>query len=194
MPTGYTENVQSGKVTELKDFALQCARAFGALIDMRDDPFDAQIPSEIKPSAYHLDELTKAEADLAAFEKMDDDEVRAAAKERNEKALSSYAEACARQERIRANYTAMLEKVNAWTPPTPDHQKFKEFMAEQITISIQGDCYSLDEPKAITAGEWLSERRQELNWSIAYHRKCHERDVEMAAEKTSWLKSLVSAL
>ena len=35
MPTGYTAAVCSGEITEIKDFALSCARAFGALITMR---------------------------------------------------------------------------------------------------------------------------------------------------------------
>lgn len=37
MPTGYTASVQEGKVTEFRDFAMECARAFGALVMMRDE-------------------------------------------------------------------------------------------------------------------------------------------------------------
>ena len=41
MATGYTFNVVDGQITTLSDFAMQCARAFGLLIDMRDAPSDA---------------------------------------------------------------------------------------------------------------------------------------------------------
>jgi hypothetical protein len=43
MPTGYTCDVQNGKVTELKDYLLDCSRGFGALIHMRDERMDTPI-------------------------------------------------------------------------------------------------------------------------------------------------------
>ena len=44
MPSGYTEGVASGKVTEFKEYALLCARAFGACISLRDEPLSLEIP------------------------------------------------------------------------------------------------------------------------------------------------------
>lgn len=52
MPTGYTAGVKDGTVTDFKAFVMQCARAFGALIDMRDDPSDVPIPKSFAPSSY----------------------------------------------------------------------------------------------------------------------------------------------
>ena len=46
MPTGYTADIQDGKITTLREYALSCARAFGALIMMRDDPHDAPIADD----------------------------------------------------------------------------------------------------------------------------------------------------
>lgn len=48
MPTGYTADVQSGKVTDFAEYAMNCARAFGALVLMRDDPSDADIPERFE--------------------------------------------------------------------------------------------------------------------------------------------------
>jgi len=37
MPSGYTSDLYEGKNISFTQFALQCARAFGAAIDQRDD-------------------------------------------------------------------------------------------------------------------------------------------------------------
>src|SRR6185437_5714856 len=82
MPTGYTYPVTDGKITQFNDFAMSCARAFGALISMRDDPRDAPILDEIKPDTKYYDDriaadtkrideiqaMTLADADTAALE------------------------------------------------------------------------------------------------------------------------------
>lgn len=60
MPTGYTYPVAEEKVDTLAEFALQCARAFGACVTMRDEPSNKPIPEEFKPSLHYqkkLDEM-----------------------------------------------------------------------------------------------------------------------------------------
>ena len=55
MPTGYTAYVQDGVITEFADFAMKCARAFGALIDMRDESLDAEIRVQREPNTEYFD-------------------------------------------------------------------------------------------------------------------------------------------
>jgi hypothetical protein len=43
MPSSHTSPVQKGEVTSFPDFALDCARAFGATIAMRDMASDAPL-------------------------------------------------------------------------------------------------------------------------------------------------------
>ena len=66
MPTGYTAGVATGEIKDFKTYALQCARAFGACIMLRDEPMSDEIP-EFKPSDHYEKSLAKATADLAAF-------------------------------------------------------------------------------------------------------------------------------
>ena len=40
MPTGYTQKIINGEVQTPKDFLHLCLRAFGILVDFRDDPLD----------------------------------------------------------------------------------------------------------------------------------------------------------
>lgn len=74
MPTGYTASVQDGKITEFRDFAMQCARAFGATITMRDDPSDAPIPEAFEPENYNAKRLIEAQEEIARLNAMTDDE------------------------------------------------------------------------------------------------------------------------
>ncbi len=53
MPTGYTQAIVDNPNLSFKSFVLQCSRAFGALVTMRDDDNNAPIPDEIKPDDYH---------------------------------------------------------------------------------------------------------------------------------------------
>lgn len=57
MPTGYTWDIKD-EIT-FEQFIMNCARAFGALVEMRDEPRDKKIPDELKPSDYHNKELSK---------------------------------------------------------------------------------------------------------------------------------------
>ena len=66
MPTGYTAAVQDGSITTLRDYALQCARGFGAFLHMHDEPFDT--PLTLPPPAdtsYYDKRIAEAERILA---------------------------------------------------------------------------------------------------------------------------------
>ena len=73
MPTGYTLDLYDVKDITFEEFALRCARAFGALISMRDEPIDAPIPERFEPSDYHLKELEKAKKRLKEVKKWNEE-------------------------------------------------------------------------------------------------------------------------
>lgn len=60
MPTGYTSGVAVGKVTDFREFALQCARAFGACISLSDESSDTPIPEEFKPDSANSEKVLSA--------------------------------------------------------------------------------------------------------------------------------------
>ena len=59
MPTGYTATLME-KGQTFQEFIMGCARAFGALIEMRDSPNDAPIPDKFEPSDYHAKRLIES--------------------------------------------------------------------------------------------------------------------------------------
>ena len=196
MPTGYTADVQSGKVTDFSEFAMQCARSSGALGMMRGEPSGAEIPETFKPSTYNAERLVEARAQLAKINAMTTDQREAAAR-------SEYEAACVRQERYeaeqreqRARYQAMIDKVTAWTPPTPDHVGMKDFMLTQLAESIDFDCRPIFDrrPTMKKRDEWFSEAVSTAERDIEYHTKEHAKEVERAASRTAWIAALRQSL
>ena len=58
MPTGYTADIYEGNDVSFRDFALKCARAFGACIEQRDDDANDK-PKLIEKTKdnYHIKRL-----------------------------------------------------------------------------------------------------------------------------------------
>jgi len=193
MPTGYTDSIRTG--ISFKDFILQCSRAFGALITMRDEPNDAPIPQEILPSDYSLKAMKKAQTDLKRFEKMTLNEAKVNCQKEYELKLKDNSERKAKNEKLKVDYLLMLEKVNNWTPPTKEHEGLKKFMIEQITESIKWDC-DLDckAPTKQDANEWLYQNKKSAMDSIEYHRKSYAEEVKRCADRTQWIQDLFKSL
>lgn len=193
MPTGYTYPVVEGKITKFSDFALSCARAFGALINMRDDAMDAPIPEEIKPSDYHAKKVKEAAAGLAKALKMTPAQMASGAAKANERAAEAARSIRQDYETQNARLEKMLAEAKAWKPPTPDHKGMKDFMVQQLTDSMHSFDY-LPEFKTLSGQEWHKQEVASLERELAYHTKENEEEIRRAAERTDWLKQLRSSL
>lgn len=196
MPTGYTADIKDG--ISFKTYAMNCARAFGACVTLRDEPGGGEnIPDEFAPSDYHATAAQKAREALAAVLAM-------AAAQRERSAAKSWDDAeTARLMRLedkrkqREAYEAMLAKVNAWTPPTPEHAGLHEFMRTQIEQSIDFDCggdYDTTPTPRLTGEQWAAQEAARLNRDISYHEKEHAGEVARAASRTAWVRALRAAL
>ncbi len=53
MPTGYTAMFLENSEMTFEQWALQCSRAFGVLVHMRDEPLGVDIPIVVQPSSYY---------------------------------------------------------------------------------------------------------------------------------------------
>jgi hypothetical protein len=174
MPTGYTNGVREGKMTSFRDFALQCARAFGACVMMRDDPMSIPAPQDVGARSTHHDEaLANAREDLAALRLLTPAQIATKAAEVHLANLSRWRQRKLERDRERENYEAMLMQVRAWTPPTSEHVGMKEFMEKQLLESIDFDCSSRhdQQPAAPSPEEWHREVVKAAEWSVAYHEK-----------------------
>lgn len=197
MPSGLTAKLNQGEQS-FQEFCFGCARQFGALIAMRDDPMDAPIPDEFKPSDFYSKRVESLKTEIQAIEGMTP---QALFEMFNKEVVQRGIEIESRKketESIRARYEAMLEKVNAWTPPTPDHIALKELMATQLKDSIKWDCQSFAESVEPIAAENLQtlkvQRIATLKKDLAYYEEEHRKEIERVSSRNVWIKALRESL
>jgi len=196
MPTGYTADIKDG--ISFETYAMNCARAFGACVTLRDEPGGGeQIPYVFEPSDYHAKEAQKERDALAALLALTPAQRERRAKKAWDDAETSRLMMLEERRKTREAYEAMLAKVHAWKPPTPEHEGLHNFMATQIIESISFDCdgtYGTEPTPRLTGEQWAAQEVARLKRSIAYHEKEHAEEVERAASRTRWVRELRAAL
>lgn len=194
MTTGYTAAVMEGKAT-FGQFVWHCARAFGALIEMREEPKEAPIPV-FEPSPYYLEQKKQNEKELARLEAMGPaalerhvDGLRRETRLENAKRAAEHAQKLQR-------YESMLAQVRDWTPPTPDHEGLRKFMTEQLTSSIEFDCGSgpYVSQEIEDANAWREKRAEALRDSIRRSEERYQEEVTGVATRNDWVASLKASV
>lgn len=190
MPTGYTADIENGMSFE--DFVWRCARAFGALIMMREDPMDAPIPAEFKPDDYHAKESEKARARLYDYERMSVDEARDESDRKRGEHEKMIAEMNAKSRALKVKYDAMLARVREWQPPTKDHEGLRDFMIEQIESSIRFDCgdYQPDPMPVLSGKDWKARQIEKARTDIAYHETKQIEEEKRTHGRNEWVSAL----
>lgn len=192
MPTGYTAAVVDGNVKDFPTFAMTCARAFGALIMMREDAMDAPIPEVQEPTTYHVKEREAAEQRLGRLLAMTPGAIAAQARADYAKSVKDKADSDARLEAEDRRCRKMAELVRAWTPPTPDHENMKTFMLDQLKISMHD--FRMPVPQKRSPEVWHAEQLASARKDIEYHTKEDAEERARVAGRTAWVKALRDSL
>ena len=194
MPTGYTQRILDAKTPlTLRQFTLLCARAFGALIEMRDDDLDAPIPEEFKPSDYHLKELDKAKSKLVRLSKWTKTQQKAFNVAERKKQVKRLKKSLATTEAENSRLSNMRELVTTWDCPF-QLLTLKDFMMDQIKISMHTTEY---ETKALSEAEKADHYQTELRSAardIEYHTERYAEEVNRIKERNEWIKQLRESL
>ena len=195
MPTGYTADIPTG--IDFKTFAMNCARAMGACVSLRDERGGGEvIPDEFQPNAYYAEAVQKALARLEELKAMTPTRRKNEAVDAYHKAMNKHCDAVAEDAKRDASYKAMLGQVHAWVPPTPEHEGMKQFMVEQIEESIKFDSNAgyLTEPQQLSADEWWAAEMAKAYRDLGYAEKAHREEQERCAKRTAWIKALRESL
>lgn len=196
MPTGYTATLME-KGQTFKEFIMGCARAFGALIEMRDSPNDAPIPDKFEPSDYHAKRLIESREKLAKLKAMTDAEKEAfgqSEKAADIKRIEKWLEKDIAQNK---RLEDMAAQVQVWNPPTPDHQGLKDFMLQQISISKNRVDYiqtSLAEATAKPATAYYVAAVSEAARGIKYHTEENDKETECVNGRSEWVQQLRASI
>ncbi len=194
MPTGYTAAIANG--ITFRQYAMDCAKAFGALITMRDEPANAEIPEKFEPSKYHIDKITAAENELKELRAMDDSEAEKRARLEFEQELESHQKYVNDKSELKDKYLAMLKQVKIWQPPTSEHVEYKNFMIQQIEQSIDFDCTTtyLSKPALKSGRVWLNGKIDRALKDLEYHKEENRKEIERAEGRTAWVNALRNSL
>lgn len=195
MPTGYTAAVADGTITDLAPFVLQLARGMGALIMMRDEPWDAPIPERFEPSSYNADRLAEAKAERERLYALTDAEADAAARAQYDADCAARDKYIADKKAQRERYDAMIVKVAAWDGAP---EGIKEFGLEQLTSGRDFDCREpftyWKEVTLLTGQEWRSNALAEVAKTIDYHAREDAAERERTEGRNAWIAQLRKSL
>lgn len=194
MPTGYTAKLYEGESQTFDEFAMGCARAFGALILMRDDPAGAPIPEFTPHTDYYEKALTRERAELAAAQNWTAEEAQSSADADYDRRLAQWTESDRSKREMRLRYESMLAEVDAWTPPSDDHVEFKKFMQEQLQSSIKFDCGSYPVPEGPNGPAFKASTIDRLLRSIQYDEEHIASEIERTNGRNEWVRSLRDSL
>lgn len=167
---------------------------------MRDEPQNAEIPEAFEASTYHKEAIEKAAMELKELLAIEPATAAAKAKEAHQKHIDYHTKAIAKDEALAEKYKAMLAEVEAYKSPSPDHDNFKKFMADQITESIKFDCSSnyhreaIESAKLMSGAEWILAEKKRLEDSMEYHKREYQKELDRTNERNEWVKKLRDSL
>lgn len=196
MPTRYTAILMDRGQT-FPEFIMGCARAFGALIEMRDSPNDAPIPDTFEPSGYHTKKLIELQEALATLKAMTEVEREAFGQAKKITGIQRLEQWLEKDREQNTRLEAMASQVHVWTPPTGDHQALKDFMLQQISISkhnlddIQTELFKATDRPAIA---YYVAAVSKAARDIKYHTEEHAKDCERANSRTEWCRQLRASI
>lgn len=195
MPTGYTASVADGTTT-LRAFALQCARAFGATVTMRDDPMSTEIPERFEPSGFYRGKMEQTLARLRHLQTLSPIEAQREMQQQHSTAMARWREQSWDDARQRVRYLAMIDAVCDWEPPTPDHRGLRSFMLQQLDESLKFDCGGehLRMPRLQRWPEWLAEQIAKAGRDVDYYAEHQVAENLRATTRTAWVRELRASL
>lgn len=190
MPSAYTAVIANDPPPTFEEFALRCARSFGALYRLRDEPFSAPIPEAFEPSSYHVDRLHETTAERARIATLTPDEAEQAAAAEYVALREAHEQAGAQKQTLRARYTAMLNAAERWTPPTKDHEGLRTFMIGQLREAIDFDCHLWPPPERRSGDEWRRDMLEALDADIERHTQRRDEEIQNTEAANAWLRAL----
>lgn len=204
MPTGYTAGIIDGEITTFEQFATQCSRAFGATIHMRDNPLDS--PYEPRtPSQYYVNSLQSQREKLEETKTMTDEAI----VQDFETLLKDSLEYHERElEKTKVNLgrlNSIMESAKSWVPPTEDHEGVRDYMIDQLEITIKADgdpSYHVNKivqarkelEEGIDPKVYREEKIKEIEDRISYYEGEVQKELERCKQSNDWMDKFLESI
>lgn len=193
MPTGYTYAALEKRMN-LQQFAEQCMRAFGVAVHMRDEPLDVLLPETLKPDDYYQKAAEEARAELETLNAVPEAERIKRGKAEIEKEKAEAKKSHEKWASENAYFKNLLKEAEAWQEPTPDHREFKEFMVNQLKMSIDNfESYHEERMKKLEEADPLEYFNREItqakDW-LKSRLEDKEKNEERTRTNNEWIREI----
>ena len=193
MANGYTYGIEENPNFTAKDFALTCARAFGAFIHQRDQPL-SELPKAPEMDSYPVQRLERALKEKADWNATSLEDKRAQWEEYTRNLQAQYTEQVQEYKVMSKRYAEMRASVEAWQVPE-ELDNLKNFMLKQIDESVR---WSWDEepsaPNLQSFEEWLEPREGWLDQSITRALECLAKAQKLHEDRVAYAEMLYEAV
>ena len=199
MPTGYTAGIMDGSIETFQEFATVCIRAFVLGNEDSSVPYTPRVPSN-----YYHKQIVEYQKQLLSLEKKSLSKYTTDKLKYLRREIKRIERAIKKRDEQRMILLKMLEEVKAWTPPTSKHKEFKEFMINQLVITINGDCdtsYLQRQIESLQSRltrfypniEKENEIKDIKHW-ISHLKKERDADVKRCRGSNKWVEDLLKSL
>lgn len=196
MPTSYTDEIYRGKEVSGEDFILRCARQFGGLMHMRDEPLDTPITYREPDLSYYDKRIKEATEQARKYHRVSREEVEKEIDKTHKEMVETYHRRVRENAELESRYRIVLSEVQTWNPPTPEHEELKEFAIKQLEDSIEFDCSArhLVAPKKPDVDEYIAEMIESAEESREYYVKEKKEEIERVNAANKWIDELLISL
>lgn len=200
MPSYYTADIYDGKDISFQEFALKCARAFGALVHMRDEPLNTPL-SRPTISDYHTNEIKNIENEFALFLQSSTEQRKKMFEIEMEKEEAYYIKEIEKVKQTKNKYLTLIDDVKAYKPQSKELKEFKNFMFDQLIDGMKYDCSnedwynkSIQSIKEETFETWEEERMNLYNSKLGYQKEALKKEKESIELANKWIDELYKSL
>jgi predicted Zn-ribbon and HTH transcriptional regulator len=201
MPTGYTYQIEEGKIDTAEEFLKICARNFGALMHMREEPLSNPIRKDVIDNYYDKD-IKECQRMIEETQEMTEGDIVRDIMKRYDDEVKRYKDAYESGKKINDRYKKVLKEVLDWNPPTSEHQALKKFAIDQINMCMD-DFYlsykdkkpkktSLEDAKLIAKSHKIN-RLKVLTEDLKHAIEKKEKIEKIIEDNNKWIDELLNS-
>lgn len=193
MANGYTYGIEENPNFTAKDFALTCARAFGAFIHQRDQPL-SELPKVAEMDTYPAESLERALKEKETWLATPLEDKRGQWQQSMQERREKYDKRVEDFKVMTKRYAEMRATVEAWQVPE-ELGNLKNFMLEQIDEAVRWSWNTEpSDPEQETFEQWLAPQEIWLDQDIEHARERVRSAQEKYAERVAYAKALYEAV
>ena len=194
MVTHLTAQLHTGEDT-LKDFMSRCAMDIDFNKRSREITFTGELPIYSPDTRYSESRLENAKHNLASIKTKTDVELDAYLLEQFEVSKKMYDDTKAEKAALLVKYQTMLDKVNAWTPPTEQHEFLKDYAIKTLERGIDYDCtVHLPEPQLQGTEDYRNMCIEMYEQDIIRAQESIEKELISCNRSNEWNKQLIDSI